>query len=109
MSLLSQLKLPSEVKLYPPSVIVSVTNRIDSSAILRITAEGSSGAYSSSTIDPITCAEKLPSASGIIKVYNPSCSDSTSYIVRSDANKATPQIPQLIAIPCSNNSLVRYA
>ena len=40
--------------LYPPSVMVSDTIRVEGAAIFSMTASGSSGANRYSTIDPIT-------------------------------------------------------
>ena len=47
--------------LYPPSVIVSDTIRVDSAAIFSMTASGSAGANRYSTIDPITRGSYVPS------------------------------------------------
>ena len=44
----------TSLMLYPPSVTVSDTIRVDSAAIFSMTASGSSGANRYSTMDPIT-------------------------------------------------------
>ena len=71
---LSKLNSPvASLKLYPPSVIVSVIIFTSGFAIFSITAKGFSGAYKYSTIEPITRFVKVPSSSFTTSVYRPSC------------------------------------
>ena len=51
----------TSLMLYPPSVTVSDTIRVDAAAIFSMTASGSSGANRYSTIDPITRGSYVPS------------------------------------------------
>ena len=89
---------------YPPSVTVSETIRVSGSAIFSMTASGSSGASSSSTIEPTTRGSSRPSGCLRTRVYSPSWLRRPSISGRSEGSTPTPQIPQVTSPAASSRS-----